>query len=608
MRDRLGSDAARFWAFLIAGTLLFGVLLFRLFQMQVLYADSYREKSDSNRFRILEISPPRGVMRDRGGALLVTNRPAYSCYGVPRELWNDKRGMALLSVLLGYPAEYLEHELVKPLRRTFAPIRLKRDLSFEELSRFEELRNEIPGAFLEMEQKRAYPDGLAAHALGYVSEISKEELTRFPGVVMGDLVGKRGLERLYDQQLRGAKGRRVSVVNALGQEVGDGKRFVQESPTPGRELWLTIDRDIQALAESLLVGKIGAVVAMDIRDGGVLAIASSPTYNPDIFAGRVNPVEWNALMVDSLKPMLNRAVQTMYPPGSTIKPAMLVEGLQSGQISPTWTISCPGHFTFGNRTFKCWKKEGHGSVSPLRAVEASCDVFFYKLGLEIGADGIHNAMTRFHLGGSTGVDQTSEADGLAPSVAYYNKRYGERGWTRGFIPSIAIGQGEVLVTPIQMCAYSAACADGKVWRRPHLVRGVFDPVTGILEVPNLVQEIPLDAAPENLAMAHEGMVRVVWGDAGTARGQRDEKVKIAGKTGTAQNPHGDDHAWFIGFAPIEDPIIATCVLIEFGEHGSSAAAPVSKEIMKRFVLKERGEDKPLADAETEDNARVEDVQ
>jgi len=189
---------------------------------------------------------------------------------------------------------------------------------------------------------------------------------------------------------------------------------------------------------------------------------------------------------------------------------------------------------------------------------------------------VHRAMARFHLGSPTGVDQTSEAEGLAPSEAYYNKRYGEKGWTRGFIPSIAIGQGEVLVTPIQMCAYAAACADGRFWRRPHLVRGVFDPANGTLDMRQSIDEEPINASPENIALIREGMIRVVWGNGGTARAQRDEQVKIAGKTGTAQNSHGDDHAWFIGFAPVDDPIIATCVLIEFGEHGSSAAAPSPK--------------------------------
>jgi penicillin-binding protein 2 len=597
MRYKVNAESARLWVFLAFGVLLFGLLIYRLFDVQVLHWAEYREKSDHNRFRLIEIAPPRGVMRDRRGQLMVTNRPTYSCYGVPRELWRDKRGMAMLNAALQMPEGFLENEVIKPFKRTFTPMRLKRDLSFHELSAFEELRDQIPGAFLEVEQKRSYTGKLAAQAFGYVSEVSKEELDKFPGVESGDLVGKRGLERIYDEPLRGVKGRRFSVVNALGQEVADAEHFEHVDPVPGKELWLAMDLDVQALAESLLAGKTGSVVAIDIRDGGVVAMASAPTYDPEIFAGRVDASQWNALLEDPGKPMLNRSVQTMYPPGSTIKAAMLIEGMESGQINPTWSTSCPGSFTLGNRTFKCWKKGGHGRVVPLQAIEASCDVFFYKVGLEIGVDGVHSAMSRFHLGKATGVDQTSEAEGLAPSEAYYNRRYGPHGWTRGFIPSISIGQGEVLVTPVQMAAYVAAVADGRVWRTPHLVNGIYDPDTRTLMKIQPPDSVPIAASPTNIAMALEGMRRVVWGDQGTARAQRDELVPIGGKTGTAQNPHGDDHAWFIGFAPVEHPIVAVCALVEFGMHGSSAAAPIAKEVMKRYVLNEQAAEKQrLAEA------------
>ncbi len=592
---KVSSETLRLGSFFAVGVLLFGLLAVRLFKVQVLDWPEYRDKSDHNRFRLVEIVPPRGVMRDCRGRLLVTNRPTYTCYGVPRELWRDKNGMALLNDALKMPPGYLENEVIKPFKRTFAPMRLKRDLSFEDLSAFEEVRDQIPGAFLEVEQKRSYEKKLAAQAFGYVAEISKEELDKFPDAVSGDLVGKRGLERVYDAELRGVKGKRFSIVNAFGQEVGEADSLAHVDPIPGRELWLAMDVDVQSLAESLLTDKIGSVVCMDLRTGGVVCMASAPTYDPDIFAGRLDAAAWNMLLEDPKKPMLNRSVQTMYPPGSTIKPAMLTEALQSGAITPSWSTNCPGSYTVGNRTFKCWKKGGHGHVVPIQAIEASCDVFFYKVGMQIGADGVYNAMTRYHLGAATGVDQTSEADGLAPSVAYYNKRYGPNGWTRGFIPSISIGQGEVLVTPLQMCAYAAAVADGRVWHKPHLVNAIFDPQDQSLEkIPT--EEDTLTASPEVVGMVHEGMRRVVWGDQGTARAQRDDQVAIAGKTGTAQNPHGDDHAWFIGFAPVDDPMVACCVLVEFGMHGSSAAAPIAKEVMKRYVLAEWAKPSQLPDS------------
>lgn len=595
MKNRAAAETIRLWAFLAVGLSIFAVLGTRLFQLQVLQWPEFREKSDHNRFRLIEIVPPRGVLRDRAGRLLVTNRTAYSCYGVPRELWRDPRGMELLNDVLGMPAGVLAKDFVQPNRRSFVPIRLKRDLSFAELSAFEELRDQFPGAFLEVEQKRSYTGKLAPHLVGYVSEVAKEELGKFPDLVMGDLVGKRGLERIYDANLRGIKGRRFSMVNALGQEVGQAEHLHSIPPEAGNELWLTLDLNLQMLAESLLTGKVGAIVALNVRTGGVLAMASSPSYDPEIFAGRLDPRNWAGLMRDPQKPMLNRAVQTMYPPGSTIKMAMLIEGLESGAIDKDWTVSCAGGLQVGDRRFKCWKKEGHGRVNSLRAIEGSCDVYFYRLGLQIGADGVYRALTRFHFGRPTGVDQTSEAAGLVPSVEYYDRRYGVGKWTKGFIPSISIGQGEVLSTPMQLCAYALAMANGGIWRQPYLVQGIYDPRTQRLERIPVQEPQAISAHPDIIELAREGMIRVIWGDAGTARGQRDPDVKIAGKTGTSQNPHGEDHAWFIGFAPVDNPIIASCVLVEFGEGGSKAAAPLSRELMKRFVLAETAGDRPPED-------------
>lgn len=578
----------RYISFIAVSTLLFGILVTRLFQLQVLQGEDFRKQSDSNRIRLIEIVPPRGVMRDRKGRLLLTNRTSFSCYGVPSELWKDKVGLTLLADAMRISPEFLTNDVILPYKATFTPMRIDRDISFSQLSAFEELRDQIPGAFLDLETKRYYPRSLAAHLLGYVSEVSKDEITKFPGVKVGDLVGKRGLERVYDEAVRGTPGQRLTVVNAFGQEVSDEDPLERIEPVAGKELWLSLDLDIQALAESLLAGQIGAAVAMDARTGGIVCMASSPTYDPEIFAGRLNSKEWNRLLNDPQKPMLNRAIQTMYPPGSTIKMAMLSEALESKTISPSFVTTCPGSYTVGNRTFKCWNKKGHGAVNCTRAIEASCDVFFYKVGMMLGVDGVHRALSRFHLGKTSGIDLTSEAAGLVPSEDYYNKRYGPSGWTKGFIPSISIGQGEVLATPLQLCAYACAVGNGREWIQPHLVDGIYDPVTKTLQKRKQTEGDPLNLSPETVEIVQEGARKVVWGEFGTARRQADELCPIAGKTGTAQNAHGDDHAWFVGYAPYDDPIIACCVLVEFGEHGSSAAAPLAKEIMKAFVLKERG--------------------
>jgi penicillin-binding protein 2 len=358
-------------------------------------------------------------------------------------------------------------------------------------------------------------------------------------------------------------------------------------PVAGKTLHLTLDAKLQTMAESLLVGKTGAIVAIEPSTGEVLAIASSPTYDPNIFAGAVLSSDWGKLLSDPVKPMLNRAVQATYPSGSAIKMAMLTEGLESGDISVDWKVSCGGALRVGNRSFACWRKQGHGRMGVLDAVEQSCDVFFYTLGLRIGVDGVHRAMMRYHLGMKTGIDSGTELAGLAPSEDYYNRRYGPNGWTRGFIPSIAIGQGEVLVTPLQMCAFIAAIADGHVWRQPHLVREILDPSTGKVEVPDNHTSQPIDATPETIELIREATRRVVMGAHGTAHSLCDPELVMAGKTGTAQNPHGEDHAWFVAYAPFDNPQIAVCVLVEFGGHGSSAAAPLAGQLMRAYLKKEK---------------------
>ncbi|MCB9366104.1 MAG: penicillin-binding protein 2 [Calditrichaeota bacterium] len=600
-------ESVRFFSFLVFGVLVFGLLIYRLAQLQVVQGPEFRERSEENRIRFVELLAPRGVMRDRHGKLLVSNRPSYTCYGIPRDLYGDSLATTRVGLALAVDPHEIREVILKPVRNTYRPQRLRRDLPYTLLARFEELRDQIPGAYLEIEPKRFYPYGVAPHLIGYVAEIAEEELAKFPGLQTGDLVGKRGLERLYDKELRGVKGSKLSVVDVHGQEVESGGELGRVEPVAGSELWTTLDLDVQMLAESLLTDKIGSVVALDVRTGGVVVMASSPSYIPDVFAGSISSSDWRALLSDSTKPMLNRSVQTMYPPGSTIKPAMLVEGLESGAISPSWGVSCPGSFTYGNRTFKCWKKGGHGYVDCTQSLAQSCDVFYYKLGLQLGVDGINRAMSRFHFGSPTGVDQTSEAAGLIPSEAYYNKRYGPNGWSKGFVVSVSIGQGEMLATPVQLAAFAGAVATG-VWRQPHIVDGVYDPGSRMLSRRADFIVDTLDLSSEILDYARHGMTEVVWGAAGTARRQQNDSLRIAGKTGTAQNAHGDDHGWFICYGPVDNPMYSCCALIEFGKSGSGAGAPVAGEVLRDLIRRELFPDLYREKApEEEKNAEQEDV-
>ncbi|MFH1011365.1 MAG: penicillin-binding protein 2 [bacterium] len=595
-RTSFQSGWQRPWAFFLIGGMLFGLLIARLVHLQVVRGDDYREKSDNNRIRLVEIAPARGAMFDRHGTLLVSNQPVYTLYGVPAEMKRDTVGLARVAQILGYDAQTFRRKILESGRGSYLPQRLQRDLSFTSLSQIEEQRDILPGIFLQVEPKRYHPMRMGAHVFGYVAEVSPEELPGFPGTRAGDLVGKRGLEKTYDEFLRGQKGQRLAIVNVFGQEVGDLEGGHRVPPVAGKNLRLTIDAPLQALAESLLTDKIGAIVAMEPSTGEILALASAPTYDPDIFAGAVAAADWQRLLSDPIKPMLDRAVQSVYPPGSTIKMAMLAEGLESKEIDVNWTVPCRGSLRVGNRVFSCWRKQGHGRMAILDAIEQSCDVFFYTLGLRMGADGIYRALTRFHFGMKAGIDIGSEATGIAPSIAYYNRRYGPSGWTRGFIPSISIGQGEVLATPLQMCGYISAIADGVMWRQPHLVREIEDPVTGKTWVPDNHKAEPIDASTETMRLLREATRRVVMGSRGTAHRLADPALPMGGKTGTAQNPHGEDHAWFLGFAPFDEPKIAVCVLVEFGGHGSSAAAPLAGILMRAYVEKEepKSADSPMA--------------
>jgi penicillin-binding protein 2 len=574
------------WPFFLVCGLLFTLLIARLAYLQVLRGEEYREKSDSNRIRLVEIAPARGAMFDRHGKLLVSNQPVYTLYGVPAEMKKDMASLAKVGEILGYDAETFRRKILSSAHGSYLPQRLQRDLNFSSLSKIEEQRDMLPGVFLQVEPKRYYPMKIAAHLFGYVAEVSPEELESFPGAKAGDLVGKRSLEKSYDEFLRGQKGQRLAIVNVFGQEVGDLEGGPRVAPIPGMTLHLTLDAELQAMAESLLVGKTGAIVAIEPPTGEVLVLASAPTYDPEIFSGAVSASDWQRLLSDPTKPMLNRAMQSAYPPGSSIKMAILTEGLDSREIDENWSVGCRGALRVGNRVFSCWRKQGHGRMTPMDAIEQSCDVFFYTLGLRIGADGIYRAMTRYHLGMKTGIDAGSEVTGLAPSVSYYNHRYGPDGWTRGFIPSISIGQGEVLVTPLQMCCYIAAIADGGVWHQPYCVREIEDPVTGKTIKPDNRKAVPIEARPEVIQLIREATRRVVMGAHGTAHLLADPALPMAGKTGTAQNPHGEDHAWFIGYAPFDEPKIAVCILVEGGGHGASVAAPLAGILMRAYLEKE----------------------
>jgi penicillin-binding protein 2 len=562
----------------------FAVLMLRLYQLQLLHYVEMDKKSEENSVRSLIREPIRGYMFDRNGNLVVDVGPSYAITLVPFEF--DATNVGKLSSILNMDVPALRERLTRAQDYSpFLPSRIKRDVDIRTLATIEEYLPILHGVSYEVESKRVYPTkAFATHLLGYRREISDAQLTQLGEFYrQGDLVGIAGLEARYEPILRGEKGYEFVSVNSLGQVIGSfegGKRDVPARE--GHDLLLSIDAGLQAFAESLMTHSnySGAIVAMDPSDGGVLTLVSKPDFNPSILSG-VTPADmWLQLQSDTAKPLFNRATLTRYPPGSTFKMVLAAAALQEGVIDEHYRIRCAGAFRFGDRVFK--DLHVHGSVNITEAIQKSCNVFFYQLILKVGFEKWTEYGRRFGFGRITGIDTGEETAGLLPSASYYDSRYGKGGWTQGFLISLAIGQGEIGVSPLQMACYATALANGGTLHQPHAVQFIRNKRT------NRAEEIPHDStslgvSPEVMALLREGMRRVVQEPGGTGGLARIPGIVSGGKTGTAENPHGEDHAWYVGFAPFDNPKIAIAVMLENSGFGGAKAAPLAGLVMERYL-------------------------
>jgi penicillin-binding protein 2 len=462
---------------------------------------------------------------------------------------------------------------------------VRRGLSMDDVAKVEEWKLELPGVIVEVEPQRAYPNSrFAAHLLGYVREASDEQLKQ-GRYRRGDMVGQTGLERLLDEFLRGKDGAERIEVDAMGRQI----RLVQSTePHPGAQVVTTVDRRVQEAAERAMEGKAGAVVVMDPRNGDVLAMVSTPAFEIDRFTGSIDRNAWVRVMQDPNHPLLNRTIQSQYPPGSVFKIVVAAAGLQEGTLVPSDRVNCTGEFHLGNWTFKDWKPEGHGSVDLLRGIRDSCDVFFYNAGLKVGAPAIARYATAFGFGASTGIDLGSEKFGLIPQP-----KPGRKGrpatWHAGETVNMAIGQGAVLVTPMQIARFMSAVANGGVLWKPRLVQRIERPDKGVVWGDGGSVNGHVELSPMVWAFLRQALWAVV-NDNGTGIAARLPGLDIAGKTGTAQtianskSSKGQDHAWFAAFAPVKDPEVVVVVLVERGGHGGEAAAPIARQIFSTIFL------------------------
>ncbi len=599
--DETALDILRPRLLIAAGIiLLFAVLIIcRLWFLQISNSDEFRDKAYNNRVRVQSLAPPRGHILDRNGVELVTNRPSFNVVLIREDSKNDDDLLKRLAEVLDKDVSELWERIREasnvPLH---IPIRLEEDIDWDTLAYLENHNHDFSGIRIEVTPRRVYHYGdLAAHVIGYLGAISKKELEQLGEEVYegGDQIGKMGLERLREKDLRGEKGTNFSEVNARGFEQQLLKRV---EPLPGREIHLTLDVEIQKVAEELMnsADKSGAVVAMEVNTGRILAFASTPPIHLEEFIGGISQKNWSAYLNNEKKPLINKTVQGIYPPGSTYKMITALAGLDNKVINSDSLYYCPGYHSFGNRIYRCWKRGGHGAVNLRKAIEQSCDVYFYQVGQQVGVDVLAEYARKLGLGSKTGLEIENEKSGLAPTREWKKRRYKTR-WQEGETLSIAIGQGYNLVTPLQITVMTAMLANGGKKYLPQMVERVVGTDGNIIEelTPQLVGE--LKGVDNHIRLIQQGMYDVVQGKRGTARIVKIKGINIAGKTGTAQVvklaqykhlkeediPYKfRDHAWFTCYAPAEKPEIAVTVLVEHGLHGSSGAGPIAKAVLETY--------------------------
>lgn len=567
-----------------------GLLVVRLWQLQVRDGVYYRNLSHDNRTRSVVLHPVRGFIYDRNGVLLANSVPIFNLYV---ELGDVSDREALIGKLVELLS--LERSELTGIMDTHAggtPVRLKKGVSLKEAAIIESHRLDLPGVVIRPEFQRNNPEGgYAAHVLGYVGVASEEQLTReaVQGLPAGSVIGQYGVERTYEKTLRGHAGRKLIEVDALGHE----KRMISvDKPQVGNDVYLTIDFRLQKLAEDLLGEEAGAIVALDPQTGDVLAMASRPSFDPNALSRGLRADVWNDILQDKRHPLTNRAIQGQYPPGSTFKIITAAAALDTNEIEPADTLHCEGRFRLGRRTFRDWKKYGHGEVNLRKAIAQSCDVYFYRLGYRMGVDTIAFYAGQFGLGERTGIDLPAERTGLIPSSEWKKRTRGEP-WYPGETTSVAIGQGYVTVTPLQMAKVIGMIGNNGTPFQPHVLRGVWGRKGEWIDEWSPTQTTPLTLPAHQLETIQAALAAVVT--EGTARESRSSVVTLAGKTGTAQvvslRPESEeetpkrfrDHAWFVAYAPFERPRIAVAVLVEHMGHGGSAAAPLAKELIETYV-------------------------
>ena len=615
--QRMEDFQGRYKYFVAFAGLAFFLILISLWYLQVIKGSEYRRMSINNCIRIRENPANRGMILDHKGRILAHNRPSFEVYLVPEDLKVNPEVLVKVGEILNMDQNEIKERLQTLKKRTpFKPVKIKSDIDWNELALLECNRVHLPGLLVDVRPRRAYDYGqLASHLIGYLGEIDENELKQSKGASyrMGALVGKYGVEYRWESDLKGVDGGRQIEVDALGREI---RHLRSVEPFPGKNLILTIDFDVQKLAEEAFQGKNGVLIAMDPKSGRILAMVSKPSFDPDLFARNISPEEWKSLMENPHHLLQNRGIQGQYPPGSVFKIITAIAGLESGVITPNTQMTCRGVYPYGNRDFRCYKKEGHGTINLHRAIVESCDIYFYQVGLKVGVDEIAHYANEFGFGRPTGITLPHEKSGNVPSTSWKKKHLGAP-WYSGETLSLAVGQGYINTTPLQLLLLISAIANGGKLYLPQVVERVEDIYGNILRDYPPVEAGQANISEKTLHFIQEALMGAVNDPHGTGWACVLKDTKVAGKTGTAQVikmaqdfKKGDmdrmplkfrDHAWFVAYAPFEDPAISVAVLVEHGGFGGAVAAPIAKKVIEKYLSLETPSPVKIAGSSLESN-------
>ncbi|MCX6153948.1 MAG: penicillin-binding protein 2 [Candidatus Kapabacteria bacterium] len=575
--ENFGSSA-RMKVFRFIIILFTSIYLLQLAYLQIIRGSLFRSESEAQAIKKMPIEPFRGNLFDRNRELIVHNKPSFSITITPY-LFKSECIPLLLSIIPVDSTLLLEIATDAKKFPRFTPIKIYRDLNYEETAKIEEYSDFLNGVDVIVESKRKYEfECNMAHLLGYTREVTPDQIKKFSYLKPGDVIGQTGLEYTYDRIVRGEPGYQYIAVTNNGKRVYSfDQKKIRTPANNGSDLQLGLDLHLQELAEKLLEGKRGAAVALDPSTGEIIIFASKPDYDPREFSGKVPTALFEKLNNDDGKPLLNRALMSQYPPGSTWKMLMAAAALQEGLITENTIMYCPGSFTFAGRSYKC--HSAHGQVNVKKAIHVSCNVFFYQIGLKLGMERFEKYGDMFGFGRKTYIDLPNEASGRLPTVEWLSTQHDK--YSQGKLVNYGIGQGEILVTPLQMAVYAATIANKGIVVQPHVVSNVLNNLTNKTEsIFYAKKELPVDK--KIFEIIQSGMFDVVNTPGGTASAAKLPDIVVCGKTGTAQNPHGQDHSWFICFAPRDNPKIAMAVFVENAGFGGAISAPIAHDLLNGF--------------------------